>query len=587
MVTISRDLLGKQKKRKNNLSVRLDLYPYGSEFFKELESRGFIERLDQVKQLGLIKVPKSFTKSRYDYIALQLYLHRMVSKLQKCPDFKLDFSYGNFVKEDAFGLNFGYRSLATDPSVAEAIQILCLAYNLGHCQNTFTASRALVMAANEEESFRQLLLGSTETPRLRQAINELLDDRNYHRFHLVNSLLVLETCDQDKESVRLAQALLYAYLYEEEAQTGEKLLFIFRVFRKIRELAYLSYDLLVANTPLTIDITDELGMLSLLREILPTHKDKAPASGLLSSINELLNDSIYNEESSCLCHYRIAKTMAKELVSKSLEIDCSYLEDLWLNHESCLNRKPIKRRDYDPRNILKLIFTTQERDLALGLVRTLEIKHHVRASYYDRPGGETAVLIAMNKKAPDKVRVAFGVLRILVSHLRQATRPAHDSAYLLATKFFLYYFFDERTVFIEGTLNPELTVFCSRGRRQRLEHLEDLLRNNQASEEKRHEIKFLYSRLKDDSRNDTSLIIPASIIVYDKKDGELCELDGLIIHPNRKEEQIIFLEAKLLKRRSTIARTDLSMRFKKLGFSIPSDDLILVGNDCYYTMTIK
>ena len=46
--------------------------------------------------------------------------------------------------------------------------------------------------------------------------------------------------------------------------------------------------------------------------------------------------------------------------------------------------------------------------------------------------------------------------------------------------------------------------------------------------------------------NDTSICIPASILVYQKEKAgqKLCEFDGMIIHPMRKKKQIVFLEAK-------------------------------------------
>ena len=72
MVNIEHDLLPKQKPRKNNLKVKVDLYAYSSELYDEVSSIGIIQRLRDVSQLGLIRVPKELTKSRFDYMVLQL-----------------------------------------------------------------------------------------------------------------------------------------------------------------------------------------------------------------------------------------------------------------------------------------------------------------------------------------------------------------------------------------------------------------------------------------------------------------------------------------------------------------------------------
>lgn len=65
---IKHDLLPKQKTQKHNLRVGIDLYPYATELYQELDSIGIIDRIKEIPQLGVIKVKKKLAKTRFDYV---------------------------------------------------------------------------------------------------------------------------------------------------------------------------------------------------------------------------------------------------------------------------------------------------------------------------------------------------------------------------------------------------------------------------------------------------------------------------------------------------------------------------------------
>lgn len=152
---IEHDLLPKQKPRKSNLKVKVDLYNYATELYNELSKIGIIQRLKDTPQLGVIRVPKNLRKSRFDYTVLQLYFHQLIKKNLQT---KLELTYNNPVKGKEFGDNMQYISEKENPTVGDMLQILTIAYNLGHFYNTFTASRAVVMLAEENVDFRNKLL---------------------------------------------------------------------------------------------------------------------------------------------------------------------------------------------------------------------------------------------------------------------------------------------------------------------------------------------------------------------------------------------------------------------------------------------
>ena len=126
---IRHTLLNKQKRRKSASVVQVDLYPLATELYEELDKLNIIERMKNVPQLGAIRVPKALKKSRYDYTILQLYLHQLVKKEVQSM---LRFTYNNSVKSLEFRTDLTYIDTRLNPSMGDIIQILTIAYNIGH-----------------------------------------------------------------------------------------------------------------------------------------------------------------------------------------------------------------------------------------------------------------------------------------------------------------------------------------------------------------------------------------------------------------------------------------------------------------------
>lgn len=209
MGKITHDLLPKQRPRKHNLKVEIDVYPYATELYEELEHIGIINRVKEIPQLGVIKVAKRLAKTRYDYIMLQLYLHQMIKNhLQG----HLRLTYNNCVAAKEFHNDYKYTKMDR-PSIGDILQLLTIVYNIGHFYNTFTASRAVTMLSSEDDIFYDIVVGASTSDRFHEAAQSILNSKNYQRLHLLNSILILERCDQAKQSVSLALEILYAYDY--------------------------------------------------------------------------------------------------------------------------------------------------------------------------------------------------------------------------------------------------------------------------------------------------------------------------------------------------------------------------------------
>ncbi len=119
--------------------------------------------------------------------------------------------------------------------------------------------------------------------------------------------------------------------------------------------------------------------------------------------------------------------------------------------------------------------------------------------------------------------------------------------------------------------------------------LQSLLKSSIGNEDENHEVNFLLSRIIDDSINDTTITVPASILVYQKDavGRNLSEFDGLIIHPMRKSNQIIFLEAKNRDKKPSLGKNCLIEKFDKFSFEYVSDNIEIVDHDAFWKYSIK
>ena len=185
---IKYDLLPKQKTQKHNLKVEIDLYPYATELYKELDRIGIIERIKEIPQLGIIKVNRKFAKTRFDYVMLQLYLHKLIKKRLQGD---LRYTYNTSINSKEFRKDYVYLDKENKLSMGDIFQLLTIIYNVGHFYNTFTASRAVTMIAQEDSVFRNLVVNTCTDERYQNAAKTILESKNYQRLHLLNSILVL------------------------------------------------------------------------------------------------------------------------------------------------------------------------------------------------------------------------------------------------------------------------------------------------------------------------------------------------------------------------------------------------------------
>ena len=586
---IKYDLLPKQKTRKHNLGVEIDLYPYATELYQELDSIGIIDRIKEIPQLGVIKVKKKLAKTRFDYVMLQLYLHKLIkSNLQG----DLRFTYNNYINAKEFRQDYSYTDNKSKPSMGDIFQLLTIVYNIGHFYNTFTASRAITMLSEENNTFYDLVTNACSDDRYQNAAKKILNNKNYQRLHLLNSILILEQCDKSKQSISIALEILYSYINEQSLPEESKLKYAFTVFRSVRTVSYMAYDLQIAETPLTIDLCNEKAMLLLLKELLSMYNDNQSSNHLVNSVTKLLDDTVYNENSNAICYYKISRKMVSLITRKPSYVALNYYNNLFIKKDSILNRNYTHKRDYVQSQILKLTFTSDERLVSEELLSDLEKINNTRVGYYDRHSGEQTFLVSIKNSCDSATNryAAYKTLKCAINYLRRISYiDPCDPRFLLVAKFFLFYLFDENPVVIKPTISRDTCVICTRGKKTRIRAIQNLLKSSIGNEDENHEVEFLLSQISDDSINDTTITIPASIVVYQKNavGRKLNEFDGIIIHPMRKEKQVIFLEAKNRDRKPSFGKNCLMEKFDNFSFKYVADDVMIVDFDAYWKYSIR
>lgn len=579
MSELTHALFPKKVKAKRERNISIDILPMAEEFCSELEKQGIIERLKQVSQLGMIHVNKRSEKSRYDYIMLQLYYHQLIRiNIQK----RLEFTYSKRIKQNSFLTDNELEGInLTEFTIGEAIQILAFAYNMGHFFNTFVASRAVVVLSNTNPTFRNLFKNSIKNERCREAAEDLLKSQNYQRIHLLHSLLALEHCDETKTSVRIAKELILAYLNMDMLPKDSGLHYCFKLFRKVRTLAFITYDLNISGVPFSFNAEDDDAVVSFFDEYLAEYNSNELANGLVTALTKLLSDSVYDNPETTICMTQIAKTMARSF--QFTEHWTDYYNECWLNPDSIMNRKYTRRIDFR-KPTLKISFSETNQDYARSLYTVLDKAEHVRAGYYIRHNGVFTLLAAIQKGCNENKKIAFRILKAVTSYLQEMNTDICDPNYILAVKFFLYYLFNERSLSINPVLDEKKCVICTRGHQSRKIELRKMLNNGTA--DARHEVEAMIDFLDDDSKNDVAILVFGSTVVLDDSNQDIAEFDGIVVFPNRKQEQIVLLEAKNTRRKPFKGRRCLIEKLEKLGIQYSEEDVIVFGHDAYFKITI-
>lgn len=277
--------------------------------------------------------------------------------------------------------------------------------------------------------------------------------------------------------------------------------------------------------------------------------------------------------------YYIAKGIARKIIDGGVY---NYYTSIFLDTNSPINKKSsssLKIETY----CLKLTFCQNELDIADTLFVKLDCMNHVRVAKYHRHDGRTTLVISVNQSQKFNLTLQLRIFKTLLSQLRKIEDiKVDDMRYLIVTKYFLTHVLDNRIIQINPTGdNNDICVYCIKGSKNKQSALDKHIKYYNEPGEK-HEVEHMRNYMRNDVKKDLSILVPASIVVFDRNRGKKdVEFDGFIIHPFRTSHQIVFLEAKV-SREAGHAEKELREKLKKLNFRINPNDVILTGCDAHY-----
>lgn len=543
----------------------------------ELQKFNFVEKLKDINQLGATKVQKNKVKSRYDYVIFQLYIHNEIQI--NVDSHYLEFAYSNQVKE--FEFKNANLQFATIPTIADCIQILILAYNIGHFSNTFTSSLALTESANGNANIKNWLISSLDSYD-KTIANSIIDDMDYTRFHLINSLIILNKCD-DIDSVKLAKELIRAYIIGTDSK---KINYIFKIFRKVRSLCYITFDLPISNNLISFSVHNKNSVTSFLKEYFSAFNNDQNLYSLFSSVNKILEDEIYDSSENALCLYKISRKIKKSI--KELDINTTSYFDLLSSSQSIVNRNYSKRIDFDKTNILHITFCETDNVDVFKLHKRLSKMNNVRTSFYIKYRFKNnqrlkyyTFIVALSKKCVDKTYISFKVLKTFISILYNKISLS-DSRYISITKFFLHYLLDGKELIIDYTINDDHCIIVKKGVKSQEKLLDKYIRESNSSADAIHETDFIKTVISKNKINSTAMIVFGSIKTLKKgssKSSRINEYDGIIIYPFT--DIVIFTEAKNMSKGND-AKKDLDRKLNNIGIKYNKEEHMPESHHYYY-----
>lgn len=561
--------------KSNKIDEKFEIFECATSIYKEIEGLGFIQRLEEINQYGH-KKNYSVSLSRLDYVKFQLYLLNVIRKNKT----KKEYGLGGKVSFPL--IKSEYKNL----TITDYIQTLIIVYNIGHFYDTFTSSRAAVSFLKENsEQFKKITNLFTDE-KFKKMAELIVENNNYLQFHLINSMLILEKCNQNNKYILFAKDLLYYYFFKnnyKDEKKFEKLKFTFELFKIIRDYSILVFDSQNRKIPFLIDISNKNLLNNFINELVDHYNNNQYSIDLIKNMNKIISNYLYNKNNSVIIETRTSNRILKKLnSSKNNNLD--YYNDLFLNNESVLNNHSLAKQDFDVKNILKLKFNLDGSEY-VKLYKKLQKIQFVRIGYL-KSHDNIVIHIALRKSINrnSKLVTSLKVLKLITGFLKDKNEDNTTYInYLLSIKFFLFYLFNENNFEIKNTIDKQKCVLVNRGRKAKYRELKKIIdKTENINKDTVYESKAMLKVLSAETKNDISICIPASTII-----DNLAEFDGIIIHPFRKNNQIVFIEAKNTDFHPSKGKNCLKEKLDKLKIDYKVDDIKIDDKNAIYSYTIK
>jgi len=230
--------------------TRVFLHSESSRVFDFFGGRLEQNRLDRIPHLGVAaRVFTGVSHTRLEYTLLQCANVQLSAKIHRDD---ADVSLSNKVFLDG--------RKAPISSGEELLKSWILLSSAGHTQWTYGTERSMLILANQDEEFRNELIGRIPLPDLKRALAKVIDEFNDRRFHyVIAARRILDAEPFDRRKSLLFQCLRNLLvpidlLHKADTEKQYKLGRLRKLYERIRLLSMISIDSHYSHTPMKLQL---------------------------------------------------------------------------------------------------------------------------------------------------------------------------------------------------------------------------------------------------------------------------------------------------------------------------------------------
>lgn len=530
--------------------ITYDFYGKADEVVVSKDAR-VLKKLSNINQLGSIKIMYNGANyTRLEYLLLQVSLVNLVKE-------SIDNGLGSVNKKVT-------EQLGSDKLTGgEILQLLFIFSNVGHLKDTFSANKVIMHLLKENKyklksSFKKGLKGSDAA----DFFDDVITKGDYHKIQWLNSIFLI-----NRTKYAYLSKLIKIMINEEYDKD------LINLFSRIRQLSYIVLDLNYSRLPIDFNLYKLLHDKNMLVDQIL--QERSALFSTLDTLNDLLQESLYMENNALLgCTQRsfdlynqtirymeqynnpsnIAIAKIKDLLTDD---KCSpfYRETKWTSANVPWNKNLLLSITYnvEENNIFPNDIFKQEFDIKNKLGQDIYLAYHFSPSHEIYREVYSIKQGKYNAQNVNKIlNIASSDYLVYQNGAKKITN--NGKLNIVVVKKLLTYLFrnilkeDYYCKFQYKEIDNFSPFIVTKGTKSALRYLnkyiERYIKRNPNDKDFIHELNAVKSVLETQSYKGLIIVYAGSLTFSKSKEKDICELDGVILYPNRKKGCVRIIEAK-------------------------------------------
>lgn len=576
-------------------SIKAKLFPLASNCYQLLEKKGHIDRLNRMDQLGVIRqIYQGAHHSRWEYVIAQIALIYQMTILKKSREGT------NVVQSVGLSSNTHFSDLnGGNSSGADILQCWVMLLNFGHLSGTFSTELGFLRSLQTDTKLKRAFLSKSGKFDIdaNNYILQVIDENKVFDFHKAISFFLLSRYAKksDKKLAEILIAILKWYVFENKSHEVKRQNLL-RLFKRIRQLCYLSLDSFYTPTPMKLD----LGAIFLNledRSFDLCAPSKTPLCREMDGFNDLMGREIYNTARVLLQHEAHSNYIQSYIKGRYYENDenkrlkpyeISDMRKLIVELQNDTTKAPIPieynttlclpmtksyyfNTPYNTDDIMKYMKKTcgqtkldiavvtdasyNGSNVAIGIAKTINHGHIIKCFI--------GLILTMNKLIDDQnMEISKNQFDMWATIMMQSPICKEWSSEIVENLMELLT--NRRCQYRFRTHEPPIAFVC-RGSKKCAMAIE-VISERISDSQKRHEIQTHAKALKAISVKSSLISCISSVDVTNQNGKSVTDIDGLSLLVNENELWILYVEAKDQHSGSVgAAKSQLATRFKDTG----------------------